>query len=130
MGFVSSSFQYAQDLPIPAGGYPFPDDQVDATNSRALVVLTVYPRPNPWAITDADIDVLAQQCARLNNEAKRRLLLRFGPEMNGDWNYWGQQPARFRALWIRVFNAVKAVAPDTGFVWAPSSGNGCMLFYL
>jgi hypothetical protein len=128
LGFNASVFQYAQDLPIPADSFPFPDEQVDATMTDAVVLLTVYPRPNPWAITDADIDVLAKQCARLNTLAKRRLLLRFGPEMNGNWNYWGQQPSRFRALWIRVFRAVRAAAPETGFVWAPSSGNGCKIF--
>jgi hypothetical protein len=120
MGFEASFFQYAQNLPIEAGSFPFPDDQVDATNTTAVVVLTVYPRPTPWDIPAAEIEKLADQCARLNKEAKRRILLRFAPEMNGNWNYWGQQPTNFIALWIRVYNAVKAKAPNTGFIWAPS----------
>ena len=112
-------------MPIEAGSFPFPDDQVDDTKTDAIVLLTVYPRPDPWAIQDADIQLLAEQCARLNKLAGRRLLLRFGAEMNGNWNSWGQQPVAFRALWIRVHTAIKALAPDTAMVWAPSSGNGC-----
>ena len=129
MGFKSSLFQYAQNLPIEAGSFPFPDDQVDATNSDALVLLTVYPRPTPWNISDADVNALAAQCARLN-KAKRRILLRFAPEMNGDWNFYGQQPTQFIALWKRVHAAVREQAPETGFVWSPSSGEGCKFFWM
>lgn len=117
MGFEASFFQYAQNLPIEQGSFPFPDDQVDETNTTAVVVLTVYPRPTPWQISDADIQRLAEQCSRLNKQAKRRIILRFAPEMNGNWNYWGQQPTNFVALWIRVYNAVKALTADTAFLW-------------
>ena len=44
--------------------------------------------------------------------------------MNGNWNYWGQKPTQFVALWRRVFNALRRDAPQTAMVWAPSSGNG------
>ena len=108
-------------------------------------MLTVYPRPTPWNISDTDVQALAAQCARLTKQAKRRMVLRFGkgftisshmengqvlmntetaPEMNGNWVEYGQQPTQYRALWIRVFTAVKAVAPDVAFVWSPSSGIG------
>lgn len=48
--------------------------------------------------------------------------------MNGNWNFWGQQPTRFVALWRRVHDAIKDEAPQTAMVWAPSSGNGCISF--
>ena len=118
-------FQFAQDLPIPADSFPFPDDQIDATNSDAVAYLTVYPRPDPWNIADADIQKLADQCARLNQQANRRIILRFAPEMNGDWNYYGQQPTQFLALWKKVYTAVKAKANATDFLWSPSSAAGC-----
>ena len=111
-------------MPIPAGGFPFPDDQVDETATDAFVVLTVYPRPNPWNIADADIQALANQCARLNKNANRRILLRFAPEMNGNWFVYGQQPSRFRELWRRVITAVRAAAPQTGIIFAPNFGDG------
>ena len=51
-------------------------------------------------------------------------MLRFSPEMNGDWNYYGLQPVRYVALWRRVFNLVKAKAPDVAFLWSPSTAGG------
>jgi hypothetical protein len=83
MGFKFSAFQYAQSIPILAGDHPFPDDQVDDTHTDALVLLTVYNKYDPFSITDSDIQVLADQLARLTKVAKRRMLLRFLPEFNG-----------------------------------------------
>jgi hypothetical protein len=111
----------AQNIPIDT--FPFPYEQVYATGTDALIMLTVYPRPNPWAISDADIMNLTRQMADLNRGG-RRVLMRFAPEMNGNWNYWGQQPTRFLALWRRIFTALARDAPLTSMVWAPSSGNG------
>jgi beta-mannanase len=121
MGVNGSFFQYAQNLPVDS--YTFPEEQIYATGTDALVYLTIYPRPTPWAITDADIATLTQQMAKLNSGG-RRVLMRFAPEMNGNWNYWGQQPTQFLALWKRVYNALRRDAPETALVWAPSSGNG------
>ena len=84
MGFKASINQYAQDIPIPSDSFPFPSEQIDATGTNAIVLLTVYPRPTPWNISDAAILALANQCAELNRNG-RRILLRFGPEMNGNW---------------------------------------------
>lgn len=44
--------------------------------------------------------------------------------MNGDWNYYGQQPIRYIELWKRVFTAVKAKAPEVAFLWSPSTAGG------
>jgi len=58
------------------------------------------------------------------NTGGRRVIIRFAPEMNGNWNYWGLQPTNFISLWRRVHAALKRDAPLTGLMWAPSSGNG------
>ncbi|KAI8923818.1 glycoside hydrolase superfamily [Entophlyctis helioformis] len=121
LGFNLSSFQYAQNIPIDT--FPFPIEQVEATGTDSLIYLTVYPRPTPWTVTDEQITNLTRQCGIINSQG-RRVLVRFGPEMNGDWNYYGQQPSRYIALWRRVFAAMRRDAPQTGLVWAPSSGNG------
>jgi len=128
-----SFFHYAQNLPIGPNEYPFPDDQIDETNTDAIAVLTVYPIPSPWTITDQDIKQLTDQCARLNNQAKRRMLIRFGSEMNGYWEPlqpFQQQPSEFIALWRRVAVAIKAACPLTGMIWAPNFGTGCIFFSL
>ncbi|KAL2916820.1 hypothetical protein HK105_203599 [Polyrhizophydium stewartii] len=121
MGYNLHAFHYAQNIPVDT--YPFPIEQIEATGLDALVFLTVYPRPTPWTVTDADINELATMCGKINNQG-HRIVLRFGPEMNGPWNYYGQAPLKFIALWKRVFAALRRLAPATALVWAPSSGSG------
>ena len=87
-------------------------------------MLTIYARPSPWTITDADIDIFAEQMKRITIDSKRQIIVRLNPEMNGDWIYYGQQPVRYIRLWRRIFNAVKAKAPDTAFLWSPSTAGG------
>lgn len=76
MGFNASFFQYAQNIPIDT--FPFPIEQVEATESDALIHLTVYPRPTPWEITDAQISILTAQMSELNKRG-RRVIMRFAP---------------------------------------------------
>ncbi|KAI8927683.1 glycoside hydrolase superfamily [Entophlyctis helioformis] len=121
LGFELGSVQYGQ--PIPIVDYPFPIEQVEATGNNAVIVLSVNPEPSPWTITDKDISTLTEMCGRINSQG-RRILLRFGPEMNGNWKAWGQQPTAFVALWRRVHAALRRDAPQTALVWGPSSGNG------
>jgi hypothetical protein len=122
MKLKCSGFQYAQNLPIDT--FPAPDEQIKATGTDAFMLLTVYPRPTPWNISDADIDALGAQCKRLNNQENRRLLIRFAPEMNGDWNYYGQAPVKYKQLWTRVATVIKRECPLTSLVWAPNSSAG------
>ena len=125
MGLNASIFQFAQNLPLT--DFPFPDEQMAETQTDALILLTVYPQMEPLlpgVATDADIQILANQLVRLTKSEGRRILLRLAPEMNGNWNNYGQKPLLYKNFWIRVWNAVKPVAPNVAFVWAPSSGNG------
>lgn len=121
MGFNMPIFHYAQNIPIDT--FPFPVEQVIATNTDAMIMLTVYPRPTPWEVTDVHIRNLTRMCGELNRNG-HRVFVRFGPEMNGPWNYYGQQPARYVALWRRVFTAMREDAPFTALIWAPSFGTG------
>jgi hypothetical protein len=45
---------------------------------------------------------------------KVKALIRFAPEMNGNWNPFGQQPVEYIALWRRVHAIVKRASPTTG----------------
>ncbi|KAJ3305162.1 hypothetical protein HDV03_001924 [Kappamyces sp. JEL0829] len=135
MGFNVSAFQFAQNLPInyTNGEFPFPLEQIDAVSTDAIVFLTIYPFRTwfvvpashcrgSWNVTDQDIDFLAQQCKNMTKREWNplRVMLRFGPEMNGNWMPYGMQPLKFVSLWKRVYTAVKAVAPDVVFVWSPN----------
>jgi hypothetical protein len=85
MGFNASCFQYAQNIPIDT--YPFPYEQVYTLETDAIVYLTVYPRPSPWTVTDDQIANLTSQCSQMNRDG-RRVMIRFAPEFNGNWNFW------------------------------------------
>ena len=80
MGFNFGAFQYAQTIPVTT--FEFPESQIYATGTDALIYLTVYAGGTSFIFSDADIQVLTQQCGRINN-AGRKILLRFFPEMNG-----------------------------------------------
>ena len=45
-------------------------------------------------------------------------------DMNGSWYRWGQQPARFKASFRRVAEAVHDGAPGSATMWAPAYGGG------
>jgi len=120
MNFKSTCFQYAQNLPN--YDFDFPNEQVLETNSDACVMLTIYPKPNPWNITDNDIDKLTMQLLRLTTNEKMKMLLRIAPEMNGNWNEYGQQAFKYVTLWKRIVNYIRLKNVDISFVWAPSTG--------
>lgn len=35
---------------------------------------------------------------------------------------YGLQPTEFKAVWTRMYNIIKAEAPDTVIVWSPNVG--------
>jgi beta-mannanase len=75
-------------------------------------------------IQQADLDAFVNQMKRITVDAKRQVLVRLSPEMNGNWNNYGQQPARYIEMWKRIVDAVRAQAKDVAFIWSPSSGEG------
>jgi hypothetical protein len=117
MGFNATCFQYAQN--IPNLDFDLPDEQVP---SSACIMLTIYPKPNPWNITNADIEKLSLQLIRLTINQKFNILLRIAPEMNGNWNEYGQQAEKYVVLWKRIVDIIRIKTNDVSFVWAPSTG--------
>ncbi|TPX35440.1 mannan endo-1,4-beta-mannosidase [Synchytrium microbalum] len=96
---------------------------VTETNTNASIILDVYPfdsRPGKsfTSVTDADITALANQLAAWNAKGVK-VYLRLASEMNGSWYPWGTQPVEFKAFWIKVTNAVRAVANNVAMVWSP-----------
>lgn len=63
-------------------------------------------------------------CAPDQTNLNRTVFLRYAPEMQGRWMQYGQQPTAFIESWTSMYNAVKAVAPDTIMVWAPNTPQG------
>ncbi|KAJ3385927.1 hypothetical protein HDU84_001903 [Entophlyctis sp. JEL0112] len=110
--------------PVPAPQYA-PLQNADGTvnfdlineGTNASFFLTVYPQS--FNVTDADITALANQCNEIL-ALGRNVFVRFGPEMNGAWFVYGQQPTAFITLWKRVYTIMNSVAPAVAMVWAPN----------
>lgn len=124
MGLSASFFQFAEDFPLVFSNPP-PLQLIDETNTNAFYMLTVYPTKLD-GIRDSDINDLVSQVAGFNGKGKR-VFLRFGPEMNGNWLVYGQQPEKFVSLWRRLYTAINRnsiSAGKTAMIWAPSIGYG------
>ncbi|KAJ3010210.1 hypothetical protein HKX48_007528 [Thoreauomyces humboldtii] len=132
LGFNLSLIHLSENLPIDFSEPP-PTQLLDYTYTNAILYLSVYPSTTPDNVTDSQISDLAKQLGGYTTNG-RPVILRLGAEMNGNWQPYGQLPVAFRALWQRVWTAVRAipsnVPPATGaggvsFLWAPNpQGNG------
>jgi hypothetical protein len=131
MGMNFSSFQYAQNLPVnyTNNEFPFPMEQIDELQTNAVLFLTVYPFRSTlphWNVSGADIEFLSDQIKNLTTRPHNpcKVLLRLGPEMNGNWMEFGMQPTKYIPLWRKVHAAIKSVSPETAFVWSPNFAPG------
>ncbi|KAJ3344722.1 hypothetical protein HDU83_004922 [Entophlyctis luteolus] len=102
------------------------DSLTDSFFADAILFLTVYPHDGFDAYTDADILNLAYQVGNITDPSlsSRRVILRFAPEMNGNWFTYGMQPTRFITEWKRIVTAIRAITKRVAFVWSPNASNG------
>ncbi|KAJ3095338.1 hypothetical protein HDU97_007028 [Phlyctochytrium planicorne] len=87
--------------------------------------LTVYPRG--LDLQDRDVSDLVNQLDQLTNPvngSSRRVMLRFAPEMNGNWfNNWSMRPTAWKAAYIKIVTAVRRRTSRVAFVWSPNVAN-------
>ncbi|KAJ3415149.1 hypothetical protein HDV05_005429 [Chytridiales sp. JEL 0842] len=129
-GLRFSSYQLAQTIPV--GNLPyhpfgpaFADvGLLDETGTDAILFLTVYANDGLEAVSDFELERLASQLRNITVLMGRPAMLRFCPEMNGNWFVFGQRPTLFVQTWIRMYNIVKSRAPNVAIVWAPNLGPG------
>ncbi|KAJ3231342.1 hypothetical protein HDU81_003861 [Chytriomyces hyalinus] len=134
LGLNAGVFHMSQSIPLAIS--PFDQTQqtaplnlIEATKTDAILFLTVYPSQTAQntydLITDKDLQLLAWQLGNVTDPSLsgRRVMLRFGPEMNGNWFTYGQQPTRYVTEFRRLVNAVRAVTNRVSFVWSPNAGN-------
>ncbi|KAH8921991.1 glycoside hydrolase family 26 protein [Atractiella rhizophila] len=130
IGLNTPIFLMSQSIPLdtvdPTTGIggAIRSDLIEATQTDAAIYLTVYPNKGFEAVTDTDISQLTQQIASWKAPVNRTVLLRYAPEMQGNWFTYGLQPTAFVQSWRRVYTAVKAVVPDVFFVWGPNTPQG------
>ncbi|KAJ3398621.1 hypothetical protein HDU80_008726 [Chytriomyces hyalinus] len=134
LGQNAGVFHMSQSIPLAIS--PFDQTQqtaplnlLETTKTDAILFLTIYPSQTgatPYdLITDRDLQLLAWQLGNITDPtlSGRRVLLRFGPEMNGNWFAYGEQPTRYVAEYRRLVNAIRAVTKRVSFVWSPNAGN-------
>jgi beta-mannanase len=125
IGQKGSIFEFAEDFPLDFNNPP-PITLLSNTKSDAFLYLSIYIPKGYNGITNGDVDDLVNQLAGIAKTG-RRIFLRIGPEMNGSWQPYGQQPTAFLALWKKIHQSVQSNSLTKGsvaFLWAPSSGFG------
>lgn len=124
----ASVFHIAQKMPLVPYNYttgvggPAPEYLIENTATDAAVFLTVYPS-DLNQISDTDYTILGNQLLAYQKDFNRTVFLRWGPEMQGRWNQYGQQPVAYVQAWQTMYKAIKALAPATIMVWAPNLGH-------
>ncbi|KAJ3004899.1 hypothetical protein HKX48_000992 [Thoreauomyces humboldtii] len=111
----------AQNIPLDYSALA-PVSLIDATNTNAILYLTVYPVGSADALSDVQIQELVKQVTTYASSG-RGVLLRLAPEMNGSWQPYGQRPIAYKRMWTRVVTAIRAVPTNVGrvgFVWGPN----------
>ncbi|KAJ3302085.1 hypothetical protein HDV03_005429 [Kappamyces sp. JEL0829] len=97
---------------------------VKATNSDAFYFLTVYPDA---LLTDANLATFSQKMADMTGQGMK-VMIRFAPEMNGNWFYYGQQPTVYKSEWKKFATAVRTATSKNpnqlALVWSPNTGMG------
>jgi beta-mannanase len=116
----------------------FDNAAADAVWSRGAVPMVTWepwrdgrlgPRQPEFALSRflaGRFDPLLRQFAEDVRDWGHPVLLRFAPEMNGDWNSWspgvnGNSPQEFVAVWRHVHDLFEAVgARNVEWVWSPN----------
>ncbi|KAJ3282341.1 hypothetical protein HDU79_010004 [Rhizoclosmatium sp. JEL0117] len=98
-------------------------DGVINEGTDASIFWTIYPRG--FNVTDQDMTNVLNQGRRLIDTTGRKLFIRLGPEMNGDWFSYGGKPTQFVALWQRFYTLMQTITPDAALVWAPNYDGCC-----
>ncbi|KAJ1560346.1 hypothetical protein HK096_009116, partial [Nowakowskiella sp. JEL0078] len=122
LGLNMPLYQFAQNIPV---GDTIAPIQELMSETDALLLLSIYAVNGLTnnSISDEDLEHLARQCAQLNKE-KRRVIVRYCPEMNGGWTIYGQKPTEYKAQWIRFAKVIRIISPETALLWSPNSAAG------
>ncbi|KAJ3205648.1 hypothetical protein HDU67_008719 [Dinochytrium kinnereticum] len=128
IGQMAGSFQLSQRIPLAPNPY-IPGDFLNANmtlfdeGSNASLFLTVYPYDGFDAIQDRDIDLLVEQCNNITRGG-RNVIIRYGPEMNGDWmEGFGRRPAGYIASFRRVATQIHS-RTTAAMLWSPNLDQG------
>lgn len=129
LGYNTGSFQVRQSIPPirnPDGSNVTITLSNWDDNTDAIVFFTVYAdqvingQSGLDVITESDLTALAIQLNDLEKRSGRTIMLRYLPEMNGPWMYYGSQPEKFVANWKLMASKMRTLAPNVILVWSPN----------
>lgn len=125
LGAAPSSFTFQVDYPISGEDQAFLERQVRAIATLgAVVVVDLQPRTPLEGLGLADAEALGELLDGLHDELGTWFLARFGAEMNGSWEPWGQQPVAYKAAFRVLAEGLDTTAPHVETVWSPVYGSG------
>ncbi len=125
LGASPSSFTFQVDYPLSDEDQVFLERQVRAIASLgAVVVLDLQPRTPLEGLALTDAEALGVLLDDLHDELATWFLVRFGAEMNGSWEPWGQQPGPYKAAFRLLARSLDTTAPHVEMVWSPVYGSG------
>ncbi|KAJ3024544.1 UNVERIFIED_CONTAM: hypothetical protein HDU68_008027 [Siphonaria sp. JEL0065] len=87
-----------------------------------ILELSMQPNASLSTFTSDMYEKLATQLLEINTKYGLPVFLRYGHEMNGDWNFYGNQPTAYKASFRAMALAVRAKTNMTAMVWAPNIG--------
>ncbi|WP_341924064.1 OpgC domain-containing protein [Nocardioides psychrotolerans] len=125
LGAAPSSFTFQVDYPISGEDEVFLERQVRAIATLgAVVVVDLQPRTPLEGLGLADAEAFGELLDGLHDELGTWFLARFGAEMNGSWEPWGQQAVAYKAAFRVLAEGLDTTAPHVETVWSPVYGSG------
>ena len=95
-----------------------------AAAQGAVLVVSLEPTGRLAELDDADARRADDLLTEIDEQYGTLQLVRFAPEMNGNWQRWGQQPTAFVEAFRGLADVVHTGSSDAQLVWAPSYGSG------
>lgn len=125
LGASPSAFTFQVDFPVSEEDEVFLERQVRAIATLgSVVVLDLQPRTPLDGLTREDAAALGGWLDSLHEELGTWFLARFGAEMNGSWEPWGQQAVAYKSAFRLLAAGLAATAPHVETVWSPVYGSG------
>lgn len=112
--------------------YPLDSDAAERwrTSARAaaaqgaVLVVSLEPSEDLSALDADEAGRADDLLTEIHDQYGTLQLVRFAPEMNGNWQTWGQQPTEFVRAFSEFADVVHAGSSEARMVWAPSYGAG------
>jgi hypothetical protein len=89
----------------------------------AIMGISVIPTIPLTQVNRTGLELLAKKCKDVN-DLGIPVLLRFAPDMNGNWHPYGQDPINYKLKFREMAGTVRNHTNNTALVWSPVSGLG------